>query len=120
MHDAALPVSTIAELLAGRTGNAARPLSPAALKVVRYLERNPGLAVTASAAELARELGLSDATIIRSVQALGFEGMDELRRTLVAGLEGASPAGGCRRPCARPARVPSRPSTWRWTRIRKR
>ena len=84
--------STISELLAGRAGNAARPLSPAALKVVRYLEVNPGRAVTASAADLARELALSDATVIRSVQALGFEGMNELRRALVAALEGTSPA----------------------------
>jgi DNA-binding MurR/RpiR family transcriptional regulator len=86
------PPGTVSQLLSGRTGDAARPLSPATLKVVRYLERNPGLAVTASAAELGRELGLSDATVIRSVQALGFEGMDALRRTLAAALAGASPA----------------------------
>jgi DNA-binding MurR/RpiR family transcriptional regulator len=84
--------SRIAELLTGRIADAARPLSPAALRVVRYLERNPGLAVTASAADLAREMGLSDATVIRSVQALGFQGMDDLRRSLAAILEGGSPA----------------------------
>jgi DNA-binding MurR/RpiR family transcriptional regulator len=89
--------NTVSELLAGRIEGAARRLSPAAHKVVRYLERNPALAVTASAADLAQQMGLSDATVIRSVQALGFEGMDELRRTLAAALEGASPAVRMRR-----------------------
>jgi DNA-binding MurR/RpiR family transcriptional regulator len=89
--------SSIAELLTGRIANAARPLSPAALKVAHYLERNPGSAVTASAAELARETGLSDATVIRSVQALGFLGMEDLRRSLAAVLEGGSAGGRMRR-----------------------
>jgi DNA-binding MurR/RpiR family transcriptional regulator len=89
--------TAISELLTGRTGNATRPLSPAALKVVRYLERNPGLAVTASAADLAQQTGLSDATVIRSVQALGFRGMDDLRRSLATALEGTSPAVRMRR-----------------------
>src|ERR1700685_566550 len=84
--------TTISELLAFRANDFGRPLSPAALKVVRYIERNPGLAVTGSAADLARETGLSDATVIRSVQALGFQGMGDLRRTLAAALEGALPA----------------------------
>lgn len=86
------PPNAVSELLERRIVSALQPLSPAALKVVRFLQGNPGLAVTGSAADLAREMGLSDATVIRAVQALGFEGLGELRRALVAALEGASPA----------------------------
>ena len=82
---------TVSELLKERLDGAA-PASPAILKVTHYIESNPGRAVTSSAAELAREIGLSDATVIRAVQSLGFAGFPELRRTLAAALEGASPA----------------------------
>jgi DNA-binding MurR/RpiR family transcriptional regulator len=87
------PPNAVSELLDRRIASALQPLSPAALRVVRYLQSNPGLAVTGSAADLARRMGLSDATVIRTVQALGFEGLAELRRALAAALEGgASPA----------------------------
>jgi DNA-binding MurR/RpiR family transcriptional regulator len=89
-------VSEIAALLEERVGSASRVLPPAARKVIRFIERNPGLAITGSAADLARLAGLSDATVIRAVQALGFDGMAGLRRALTAALEGQSPAARMR------------------------
>jgi DNA-binding MurR/RpiR family transcriptional regulator len=80
---------TVAELLNRRITEAGRS-SPALLKVIRFIERNPGVALTSSAAELARQIGLSDATVIRAVQALGFEGMAGLRQTLATALQGSS------------------------------
>ncbi len=96
MSEASRP-DAVVELLDGRIASSPRPLSPAALKVIRYIEGNPGSALTDSAADLARQTGLSDATVIRTVQALGFAGMGELRRALAAALEGTSPAGRMQR-----------------------
>lgn len=89
---ASLSPNAVVELLERRIAGASRPLSPATLQVVRYVQDNPGVAVTCSAADLARRMGLSDATVIRAAQALGFEGLAELRRALATALEGASPA----------------------------
>jgi DNA-binding MurR/RpiR family transcriptional regulator len=43
--------------------------------------------IASSAATLAASIGTSDATIIRAVQALGFGGLPELKRSLVASVE---------------------------------
>lgn len=83
--------TAVAALLSRRILDSRRPPTPATLKVARYVENNPGLALTRSAADLAREIGLSDATVIRAVQSLGFEGMAALRDALAAILEGGSP-----------------------------
>jgi DNA-binding MurR/RpiR family transcriptional regulator len=89
--------SPISVLFEQRIASAARPLPPAALKLARFIERNPGAAVTGSAADLARRLGLSDASVIRAARTLGFAGMSELRRAIAAALEGQSPAARMRR-----------------------
>lgn len=65
-------------------------LSPAARRVARFLAENRALAVALSAAELAERTGTSDATVVRTVQALGFSGLPELKRELAAAL--AAPA----------------------------
>jgi DNA-binding MurR/RpiR family transcriptional regulator len=87
-----MPPEAVVALLRQRAADATRGLPPAALKLIRFMERNPALAATGSAADLARRVGLSDATVIRTVQALGFAGMSSLRRALAAALEGSSPA----------------------------
>ncbi|MCB8829892.1 MurR/RpiR family transcriptional regulator, partial [Escherichia coli] len=40
-----------------------------------------------SAMELARTLGTSDATVIRTAKALGFDGLDALRRAIADDLK---------------------------------
>lgn len=57
-------------------------MSPAEQRVVRYFQENREQVLIASAAALAGKAETSDATIVRTTKALGFSGLDELRRTL--------------------------------------
>lgn len=57
-------------------------LRPAEQRVARFLADNREEALIGSASYLAEKAGTSDATVIRAVKALGFSGMEELRRTL--------------------------------------
>ncbi|MCJ2049138.1 MurR/RpiR family transcriptional regulator [Methylobacterium sp. J-070] len=62
-------------------------LSPAAARVASYLDRNRATVLASSAAQIAAQLGTSDATVIRAVQALGFDGLPDLKQALAAGLD---------------------------------
>jgi DNA-binding MurR/RpiR family transcriptional regulator len=78
-----------------------RSLSPAAVRVVKFIDHNRATALASSAAELAARVGTSDATVVRTVQALGFSGLSDLRQSLAASLEGrATPADNMRRTLA--------------------
>lgn len=59
-------------------------LSPAARRVAAFIEQNRMMVLASSAAELAACTGTSDATIVRTVQALGFTGLPELKQALLA------------------------------------
>jgi DNA-binding MurR/RpiR family transcriptional regulator len=61
-------------------------LSPTVLRVARYLNRNRVVVLTDSAAELAASIGTSDATVVRTVQMLGFQGLGELRQAIAASI----------------------------------
>jgi DNA-binding MurR/RpiR family transcriptional regulator len=50
--------------------------------VIRFFQDNREEVLVASAAALAVKIGTSDATVIRATQALGYSGLDELRRHL--------------------------------------
>ena len=84
-----------------RLSAAEATLSPAALKVARFIDRNRVAVLAQSAAELAARIGTSDATVVRTVQALGYAGLAALRQALVADLDGRStPADDLRRTLA--------------------
>jgi DNA-binding MurR/RpiR family transcriptional regulator len=83
-----------ADSFPARLAAAAPRLSPAARRVARFLEQNPPLALALSASELAARTATSDATVIRTVQALGFAGLPELKRALAAALAGPPPDPG--------------------------
>jgi len=69
-------------------------LSPAAQRAAYYFRDNREEVLIASASMLAQKAGTSDATVIRTARALGFSGMEELRRSLARELtENLSPAG---------------------------
>jgi DNA-binding MurR/RpiR family transcriptional regulator len=69
-------------------------LSPAAQRAAHYFRDNREEVLIASASMLAEKAGTSDATVIRTARALGFSGMEELRRSLASELkENLSPAG---------------------------
>lgn len=73
-------------------------LSPAAARVASYIDMNRAQTLTSSAAQIAAQLGMSDATVIRAVQALGFDGLPDLKQALAAGLgDRMSPSTNMRR-----------------------
>jgi DNA-binding MurR/RpiR family transcriptional regulator len=57
-------------------------LAPAGRRVAEFLESGGPEALVLSAAAIAAEVGTSDATVIRTAQALGYPGLGELRRAL--------------------------------------
>lgn len=65
-------------------------LPPAVLRVAHYLNRNRVAVLANSAAELAAMIGTSDATVVRTVQALGFQGLGDLRQSIASSLGGDS------------------------------
>lgn len=68
-------------------------ISPAERQAARFFQENREEVLIASASKLAAKAGTSDATIVRTAKALGFAGMQELRRMLASELrENISPA----------------------------
>ncbi|MEA2905939.1 MAG: hypothetical protein QOI12_3326 [Alphaproteobacteria bacterium] len=65
-----------------RAAAADKRLSTAEQAVIRFFEENREEVLVASAAALASSIGTSDATVIRATQALGYAGLDDLRRHL--------------------------------------
>src|SRR5207244_11297047 len=61
-------------------------LSPAEAKVAEFIARHREEAVFLSAAEIGRELAMSDATVIRTAQTLGSAGLPELKAELQGAL----------------------------------
>ncbi|WP_328703247.1 MurR/RpiR family transcriptional regulator [Agrobacterium larrymoorei] len=61
-------------------------LSPGLLAVADYIDKHRHAVLAKSALEIGRELGTSDATVIRAIQALGFEGLIDLKDTLESHL----------------------------------
>jgi DNA-binding MurR/RpiR family transcriptional regulator len=72
---------------AARLHAAEGSLSPAARRVIRFIDRNRAATLASSAAELAARIGTSDATVVRAVQAAGFDGLPDLKQTLAAILD---------------------------------
>jgi DNA-binding MurR/RpiR family transcriptional regulator len=85
-------------------------LAPAARRIARFIAENRAVALSLSAAELAARTGSSDATVVRTVQSLGFDGMSHLRRVLASslGVTEATPADAMRRTLAEAGAEPGR------------
>jgi DNA-binding MurR/RpiR family transcriptional regulator len=80
---------TLEERIAQRWGQ----MSPAEQRVAEFFLQNREEVLIASAAALAAEAKTSDATVVRTAKALGFSGLDELRRALAQELRASlSPA----------------------------
>jgi DNA-binding MurR/RpiR family transcriptional regulator len=86
-----------ADLFAERLRQKQQSLSRTMSRVARYIEQNRVAVLASSAAEIARRTRTSDATVIRTAQALGFAGLAEMRHELVADLQNSSPADGMSR-----------------------
>jgi DNA-binding MurR/RpiR family transcriptional regulator len=69
-------------LFADRAASALNQLSAAERDALRFFQENREEVLVSSAATLAAKIGTSDATVIRTAQALGYSGLDDLRRHL--------------------------------------
>jgi DNA-binding MurR/RpiR family transcriptional regulator len=70
-------------------------------RVAKFVAENRELVLASSAAELGARIGTSDATVVRTVQALGFAGLGDLKRCILDSLAPASrPADDMRRTLA--------------------
>jgi DNA-binding MurR/RpiR family transcriptional regulator len=66
-------------------------LSPAEQRAARFFRANREEVLVSSASALAQQIGSSDATVVRTAKALGFAGLEELRRALARELRGVPP-----------------------------
>lgn len=75
-----------------RVSERAERLTPAERRAVEYMQEHPVDVVFASATEIAKRAGVSDATVVRAAKSLGYSGLPELRRSLGAALTRARPS----------------------------
>jgi len=69
-------------------------LPKAMRRVAHYFVSNPLDVVAKSASDLGLELDTSDATVIRTAQALGYSGLGELKQLLAETLSASTPSKG--------------------------
>lgn len=62
-------------------------LSNAATRLLDYIERHPNAVLVSSALDLAAKIDASDATVIRSIQSLGFDGLPHLKTVIAEKLD---------------------------------
>jgi DNA-binding MurR/RpiR family transcriptional regulator len=95
------PQEIVEDTFRQRVAAMADTLAPTARRVVQFIDQNRLSVLASSAAQLAASIGTSDATVVRTVQALGFDGLDDLRRTLLLTMDTRStPADNLRRTLA--------------------
>jgi DNA-binding MurR/RpiR family transcriptional regulator len=75
------------DLFKTRLGTSGAGLPPACRRVADYIDVNRAAVLASSAVELATRTGTSDATVIRTVQALGFPGLGALKQALLGSVE---------------------------------
>lgn len=80
------PVTAAALSFDERVAERLSGMSPAEQRVVRFFQANREEVLITSAAALAAKAETSDATVVRATKALGFSGLDDLRRTLAGEL----------------------------------
>ena len=76
----------VLDLFSQRLAEREAALAPAGRRVARYIDQNRAAVLASSALELAANTGTSDATVVRSVQTLGFTGLGELKQALITAL----------------------------------
>ena len=74
------------ECFEARLATRMEQLGPAELRVAQFLRDNRETVLVSSASALAASTQTSDATVIRTVRALGYEGMAEFRQEMVCEL----------------------------------
>jgi DNA-binding MurR/RpiR family transcriptional regulator len=90
--------------LSKRVQARAESLTPALRRVAIFIDSHRLEVLTQPATQLAGSIGTSDATVIRAVKALGFDGLPELKRELAALIgRGRTAADNLSRTLAEPA-----------------
>jgi DNA-binding MurR/RpiR family transcriptional regulator len=72
-------------------------LGAAGLRVLKFIDENRQIVLASSAASLGTRIGTSDATVLRTVQALGFAGLADLKDAILSGSLVSTPADNMRR-----------------------
>lgn len=62
-------------------------LSAAAKRLLDYIEQHPNAVLVSSAMDLATKIEASDATVIRGIQSLGFDGLPHLKTAIAEKLD---------------------------------
>jgi DNA-binding MurR/RpiR family transcriptional regulator len=78
------------DLLRARLDTHGGTLPPASRRVALYIDANRAAVLASSAMDLAARTDTSDATVVRTVQTLGFSGLGALKQALVASVERTS------------------------------
>src|ERR1700742_4584661 len=65
-------------------------LGEAGRRVVRFIDENRQTVLASSAAALGSYIGTSDATVLRTIQALGFAGLSDLKQAILKSADNAS------------------------------
>jgi DNA-binding MurR/RpiR family transcriptional regulator len=87
-----------ADLFRDRLETHGRSLKPANRRVTDYIDANRATVLASSAVDIAARTSTSDATVVRTAQLLGFSGLGDLKKALLAAVEAPStPADAMRR-----------------------
>jgi len=73
------------------------PLGATGLRVARFIDENRQIVLASSAAALGERIGTSDATVLRTIQALGFPSLADLKAAILKSGERSTPADDMRR-----------------------
>jgi DNA-binding MurR/RpiR family transcriptional regulator len=72
-------------------------LGAAGLRVAKFIDENRQVVLASSAAALGARIGTSDATVLRTVQTLGFASLAALKRAILNSATASTPADDMRR-----------------------
>lgn len=91
---AAEPIASELDRLLRR---ADRQLGAAGSRVAKFIDQNRPLVLASSAAALGVRIGTSDATVLRTIQSLGFDSLADLKRVILNSGTASTPADDMRR-----------------------
>src|ERR1700749_409922 len=77
--------------------NAGQRLGAAGLRVAKFIDENRQIVLASSAAALGDRIGTSDATVLRTIQTLGFASFADLKAAILKSETVSTPADDMRR-----------------------
>jgi DNA-binding MurR/RpiR family transcriptional regulator len=83
--------------LEGMRRQAGQRLGAAGLRVAKFIDENHQIVLASSAAALGARIGTSDATVLRTIQTLGFASLADLKAAILKSGAGSTPADEMRR-----------------------